>query len=80
MIVAAGRGHRAGEGVPKQYRVLGGRSVLARTLDVFLSHDRIDRCVIVIHPDDLDLYRTCVTDWQTLEILSTAARTASNRS
>lgn len=56
LIVAAGRGSRAGEGLPKQYRRLGGRSVLARTLQVFRSHPGIRRIVVVIHPDDRDLY------------------------
>ena len=41
VIVAAGRGERAGvaEG-PKQYRSLGGRSVLAHTIESFRSHTR----------------------------------------
>jgi len=52
VIVAAGRGTRAGGDVPKQYRLLAGVPVLARTLAVFLEHDAITRVVIVIHPDD----------------------------
>ncbi|WP_201860109.1 bifunctional 2-C-methyl-D-erythritol 4-phosphate cytidylyltransferase/2-C-methyl-D-erythritol 2,4-cyclodiphosphate synthase [Microvirga soli] len=56
LIVAAGRGSRAGEGTPKQYRDLRGHSVLARTLTGFLSHPGIDRTLVVIHPDDRDLY------------------------
>ncbi|MGO4571685.1 bifunctional 2-C-methyl-D-erythritol 4-phosphate cytidylyltransferase/2-C-methyl-D-erythritol 2,4-cyclodiphosphate synthase [Microvirga sp. 2TAF3] len=57
LIVAAGRGSRAGEGVPKQYRPLAGRTVLARTLDLFLGHPRIDHAIVVIHPDDRALYQ-----------------------
>lgn len=56
LIVAAGRGQRAGTGLPKQYRRLAGRPVLARTLDAFLAHPRIDRVAVVIHPDDRTLY------------------------
>lgn len=56
IIVAAGRGSRAGEGVPKQYREIGGKPVLAHTLGVFLSHPRIDRVLCAIHPDDRGLY------------------------
>ena len=44
IIVAAGRGARAGGGLPKQYRGLGGRTVLARTIQAFASHPSID-CV-----------------------------------
>ncbi|MCG7393855.1 bifunctional 2-C-methyl-D-erythritol 4-phosphate cytidylyltransferase/2-C-methyl-D-erythritol 2,4-cyclodiphosphate synthase [Microvirga sp. ACRRW] len=57
LIVAAGRGSRAGDGIPKQYRSLGGRPVLARTLEAFLQHPRVERTLVVIHPDDLDLYQ-----------------------
>ena len=40
LIVAAGRGVRAGEGLPKQYRSLGGRTILARTLEAFVEPPR----------------------------------------
>lgn len=60
LIVAAGRGTRAAgngaAGSPKQYANLGGRSLLARTLAVFLEHPAIDRVAVVIHPDDADRY------------------------
>ncbi|MBF9232584.1 bifunctional 2-C-methyl-D-erythritol 4-phosphate cytidylyltransferase/2-C-methyl-D-erythritol 2,4-cyclodiphosphate synthase [Microvirga alba] len=60
LIVAAGRGSRVGEGVPKQYRLLDGQSVLTRTLRVFLAHPHVDRTIVVIHPDDLHLYRASI--------------------
>lgn len=56
LIVAAGRGVRAGGGMPKQYRRLGGRTVLARTLEIFTRHPEIDSIRVVIHPDDRALY------------------------
>jgi 2-C-methyl-D-erythritol 4-phosphate cytidylyltransferase/2-C-methyl-D-erythritol 2,4-cyclodiphosphate synthase len=56
LIVAAGRGHRAGEGLPKQYRMLAGQSVLRRSCLAFLRHPKIDAVRVVIHPDDSDLY------------------------
>jgi 2-C-methyl-D-erythritol 4-phosphate cytidylyltransferase/2-C-methyl-D-erythritol 2,4-cyclodiphosphate synthase len=60
VIVAAGRGNRAGEGLPKQYRRLGGRPVLTRTLEAFLSADAFEALVVAIHPDDADLYREAI--------------------
>lgn len=60
VIVAAGRGHRAGGGLPKQYRVLAGRTVLRRTLDAFLAHAAISAVQVVIHPDDAALYEEAV--------------------
>lgn len=59
LIVAAGRGHRAGEGLPKQYRRLpggNGETVLSATLKAFAHHKEIDRLCVVIHPDDVELY------------------------
>ncbi|MBB1247812.1 bifunctional 2-C-methyl-D-erythritol 4-phosphate cytidylyltransferase/2-C-methyl-D-erythritol 2,4-cyclodiphosphate synthase [Rhizobium sp. G21] len=58
LIVAAGRGERAGgagEG-PKQYRPIGGRPILAHTIDAFLSWPGCGPVMVVIHPDDIDLY------------------------
>lgn len=60
LIVAAGRGRRAGDGLPKQYRPLGGQSVLARTFRVFLSHPRIEVVQGVVGSDDHDLYRAAL--------------------
>lgn len=56
LVVAAGRGIRAGGGVPKQYRLLGGQTVLGRTLAALLADANLGRVVVAIHPDDLPLY------------------------
>lgn len=37
IIVAGGSGHRMGEGLPKQFRLLGGQPVLARTIRAFAA-------------------------------------------
>lgn len=60
LIVAGGRGSRAGEGLPKQYRQLGGMTVLRRTILAFLDHAEIEAVRVVIHPDDETLYRDAV--------------------
>lgn len=56
IIVAAGRGSRAGEGLPKQYRTLCGKMVLRRTIESFLKIDPTFQILCVIHPDDVELY------------------------
>jgi 2-C-methyl-D-erythritol 4-phosphate cytidylyltransferase / 2-C-methyl-D-erythritol 2,4-cyclodiphosphate synthase len=56
LIVAAGRGSRAGEGIPKQYRVLHSKPVITRTLETFLDCPGIDAAAVVIHWDDQDFY------------------------
>ncbi|MCX5568503.1 bifunctional 2-C-methyl-D-erythritol 4-phosphate cytidylyltransferase/2-C-methyl-D-erythritol 2,4-cyclodiphosphate synthase [Kaistia nematophila] len=60
LIVAAGRGVRAGGEVPKQYRKLAGQAILGRTTARFLSHPRIDEVLVVIHADDAALYEAAV--------------------
>ncbi|WP_299546432.1 2-C-methyl-D-erythritol 4-phosphate cytidylyltransferase [uncultured Tateyamaria sp.] len=54
VIVAAGRGVRAGGDVPKQWRNLAGRPVVAYTLGAFVEHPGISQVVLVLHPDDAD--------------------------
>ena len=56
IIVGAGRGHRMGGPIPKQYRDLAGMPVIRRTLLAFLRHPEIGCVQAVIHEDDRDLY------------------------
>lgn len=56
LIMAAGRGTRAGPGGPKQYRLLAGEPVLRRTLAAFAAHPEIDLVLTVIHPEDREAY------------------------
>lgn len=60
VIVAAGRGARAGGDGPKQYRMLGGAPVIARTLDAFAAALPGAHAVCVIHPDDKGLYQFAI--------------------
>ncbi len=56
VIVAAGRGERAGqEGGPKQYRLIGGAPVIRHTVKAFLATGYIGRIAIVVHKDDHDI-------------------------
>ncbi|OYX68509.1 MAG: bifunctional 2-C-methyl-D-erythritol 4-phosphate cytidylyltransferase/2-C-methyl-D-erythritol 2,4-cyclodiphosphate synthase [Rhizobiales bacterium 32-66-11] len=52
IVVAAGRGTRAGGPLPKQYHEVGGETVLRRTLRLFAEHSDIHTIQVVIHPDD----------------------------
>lgn len=81
IIVAAGRGERAGGGIPKQYRMLGGRSVLARTVATLARHPAIASLVVVVNPQDTDRL-AAVTRETGLELRTVpggATRTASVR-
>jgi 2-C-methyl-D-erythritol 4-phosphate cytidylyltransferase/2-C-methyl-D-erythritol 2,4-cyclodiphosphate synthase len=52
IVVAAGRGARVGGEIPKQYRTLRGKPVIAHALERLLTSPLVDAVVPVIHPDD----------------------------
>ncbi|WP_170410085.1 bifunctional 2-C-methyl-D-erythritol 4-phosphate cytidylyltransferase/2-C-methyl-D-erythritol 2,4-cyclodiphosphate synthase [Ruegeria arenilitoris] len=54
IIVAAGRGLRAGGGTPKQWRPLAGRRVADWTIDQFQG--QVDQIVLVLSEDDRDAW------------------------
>lgn len=57
MILAAGHGERIGKnGLPKQYRRLGGVPLLCHSLQCFLKHERIDAIRVVLNPSQRPLY------------------------
>jgi len=60
VIVAAGRGERAGANIPKQYRAIGGEAMIRTTLRAFLAHPRIDFVQPVINPNDRDAYERAI--------------------
>ncbi|MCG5233645.1 bifunctional 2-C-methyl-D-erythritol 4-phosphate cytidylyltransferase/2-C-methyl-D-erythritol 2,4-cyclodiphosphate synthase [Xanthobacter oligotrophicus] len=52
IVVAAGRGTRAGGPLPKQYQNIADEPVLRRTLRLFATHPQITAVLAVIHSDD----------------------------
>src|SRR5438046_8738186 len=56
VVVAAGRGVRAGGDFPKQYKEIAGEPVLRRSLLLFARDARIGAVQPVIHPDDDALF------------------------
>lgn len=54
LILAAGSGSRAGDGLAKQYRPLNGRqNALERSIEAFCSHPEVDAIVVVSTPGGL---------------------------
>ena len=54
VIVAAGRGTRAGGDVAKQWQRLCGARVIDHTVAAFQRHALVNQIIVVIHPDDRD--------------------------
>lgn len=55
IIVAAGRGSRAGGKSPKQWQHLGGKRIIDHSIDLFKNIPRINKIMVVLHSDDLHL-------------------------
>lgn len=64
LIVAAGRGTRAGSGArgPKQYATIGELTVLSRSIAAFAFHPAIGGTTVVIHAADRDLYDRAIAE------------------
>src|SRR5262252_797216 len=60
VVVAAGRGERAGASLPKQYRPIAGEPIIRAALRTFLAHPSIDFVQPVISPNDQDAYRRAI--------------------
>jgi 2-C-methyl-D-erythritol 4-phosphate cytidylyltransferase/2-C-methyl-D-erythritol 2,4-cyclodiphosphate synthase len=61
IVVAAGRGLRAGGDLPKQYRRILGEPVIRPSLATLVRHDEISAVQPVIHPDDAGLFEPAAT-------------------
>jgi 2-C-methyl-D-erythritol 4-phosphate cytidylyltransferase/2-C-methyl-D-erythritol 2,4-cyclodiphosphate synthase len=66
VVVAGGRGLRAGGGLPKQYKELAGVSVIRKSLAVFAHHPEVALVQPVIHRDDAELCASALTGMQLL--------------
>jgi 2-C-methyl-D-erythritol 4-phosphate cytidylyltransferase/2-C-methyl-D-erythritol 2,4-cyclodiphosphate synthase len=69
IIVAAGRGSRAGGGRPKQFRPIGGVSMLRRSLLMFVEHPMVGFVQPVVRHEDLENYRLSAAE---LDVLAPA--------
>jgi 2-C-methyl-D-erythritol 4-phosphate cytidylyltransferase/2-C-methyl-D-erythritol 2,4-cyclodiphosphate synthase len=61
ILVAAGRGLRAGAGGPKQYRMIGGQTVIFRAMEAFCRHPDVFAVQPVVNPDDADVFNEAVS-------------------
>src|SRR5260370_36584837 len=80
VVVAAGRGFRAGGDGPKQYREIGGEPVIRSSLKMLAGHPGVAMVQPVIHPDDTGLFRAASAGLDVREpVFGGAARQASVR-
>src|ERR1700730_9375102 len=61
ILVAAGRGLRAGSGGPKQYRSIGGQTVIFRAMEPFWLHPQVFAVQPVLNPHDTSMFNDAVS-------------------
>ena len=79
ILVAAGKGARAGGDIPKQFRVLNGKTVLERTVVATTETGLIDDTIVVIARDDT-LSSSILNGYNVTFALGGATRTDSVKS
>jgi 2-C-methyl-D-erythritol 4-phosphate cytidylyltransferase/2-C-methyl-D-erythritol 2,4-cyclodiphosphate synthase len=80
VVVAAGQGLRAGGDLPKQFRMIGGETLLRRALLSFVEAPNVGFVQSVVRPEDLELVRSLTSDMDLLPpALGGATRQASVR-
>jgi len=62
IIPAAGMGKRMGGAIPKPFLQIGGRPILAHTLDVFERCDSVDEVILVVGMADLQVCAEEIVD------------------
>lgn len=78
LIVAAGKGSRAGDGPPKQFRKVGGAAILARTVARFRAARRVDQIALVHSPEHRDLLEAALPDRDDLLLVEGGAERAAS--
>ncbi|MEY4888926.1 MAG: hypothetical protein RIQ75_56, partial [Pseudomonadota bacterium] len=64
IIVAAGKGERAGTSLPKQFVTIGGKALLAHAVTALARHPRIERTVVVVAEGQTELAAQALGDIQ----------------
>lgn len=77
ILVAAGKGARIGGDIPKQYRLIGGKAVLRRTIEATLAETRITETIVVVAEGD-PYIEDLISDFENVRaVTGGATRTAS---
>jgi 2-C-methyl-D-erythritol 4-phosphate cytidylyltransferase / 2-C-methyl-D-erythritol 2,4-cyclodiphosphate synthase len=63
IILASGKGVRAGGDLPKQYRALAGKSVLEFSLETAIEHADISRVFLVVNQNDELFWRPIIAKY-----------------
>src|SRR3546814_15789191 len=74
LLVAAGQGSRAGGDIAKQFRLIGGKPVLAHAVAALSRHPAIDSIILVVGAGQEAEARTAIGDRPVAAIVRSEAR------
>mgnify|MGYP005843137013 CR=1 FL=1 len=73
VILGAGAGRRMGGTLPKQFMLLGGKPIIAHTLEAFQSHKKVNHILIVTHEDYISKTREIISKYKITKALNIIA-------
>jgi 2-C-methyl-D-erythritol 4-phosphate cytidylyltransferase / 2-C-methyl-D-erythritol 2,4-cyclodiphosphate synthase len=79
IIVAAGTGSRAGDGGPKQFRLVEGKPMLRHSVEAFATHPAVQWVVVVIGEGQHEMAEAALADLKVVYVLGGEARRDSVR-
>lgn len=79
IIAAAGSGTRMGSGIPKQYRQIGGKAILARTVEAFESNVYIDDIYVVTNQEYMESTRELLCSTEGMKKVKSILKGGSHR-
>jgi len=76
LIVAAGKGERLGGGIPKQFRLLGGKPILRWAVESLINHPAVRAVRVVVGEDQHDIATTALAGLEIGDLITGGAERA----
>jgi 2-C-methyl-D-erythritol 4-phosphate cytidylyltransferase/2-C-methyl-D-erythritol 2,4-cyclodiphosphate synthase len=76
LIVAAGKGERLGGGIPKQFRLLGGKPILRWAVESLINHPAVRAVRVVVGEDQQDIATTALAGLEIGDLITGGAERA----
>jgi len=76
LIVAAGKGERLGGGIPKQFRLLGGKPILRWAVESLINHPAVRAVRVVVGEDQHDIATSALAGLEIGDLITGGAERA----
>ena len=75
LILASGTGERSGLNQPKQFFLVGNKTLLEHTIETFNNHPLIDEIIVVTHKDHLTKTQNLCSRYEKITKITTGGKT-----